>query len=243
MNLFRGLATKSFADDHGLATMKRNRVRVKQYGLGYLAHGLTTVAALGFCIGVYELLWFLFDSEVLAYLTGLLCIPPILGCLLVFDLRLMDRQMARDLDKAKAAIRRPLRNAVFGTQDPIDFDPHFPTTSPNGGMVRAIDPRRRTMCWIACRLIDKDGNALLDGGHVDGTIAGVTETKLPPKRRWFGLLPPKTTEGNVELSLTVIESKGHKTTTKFQFRPDDHAAVDWRRTFEQWMYEDRQARA
>ena len=222
--------------------MKRNRIRVKQYGLGRIACALITIAVLIFFIGVYELLRFLSGSVELAYPTGLLSILVIFGGLLVFDLRLMDRQMARDLDKAKAAIRRPLRNAVFGTQDPIDFDPQFPTVSPNGGIISAIDPRRRTMCWIACRLIDKDGNALLDGGHVDGSIVDVSQTTLPAKRRWFGLLPPRTTAGNLELSVTVVENEGMKTTTKFQFRPDDQACKGWRRTFEQWMHEDRQVR-
>jgi len=222
--------------------MKRTRVRLKKYGFGQVTCGLVTIAGFGVCIGVYELLLSLSASEGLAYLAGLLCIFPICGCLFVFDLRLTDRQMARDLEKAKAAIRRPLRNAVFGKQEPIDFDAHFPTVWPGGGMVSAIDPRRRTMCWIICRLIDKDGNAMLDGGHVDGTIVDVSEMILPVRRRWFGLLPPKTKAGNLELSVTVVEIEGKKTTTKFRFRPDDQAAKGWRRTFEHWMHEDRQAR-
>jgi hypothetical protein len=222
--------------------MKQNGIRVKQYGLGRIAYALIAIASFVFCIGVYELLWLLSGSVELAYPIGLLSFLVIFGGLLIFDLRLMDRQMARDLDKAKVAIRRPLRNAVFGKQDPIDFDPHFPTVSPNGGVISAIDPRRRAMCWIACRLIDKDGNALLDGGHIDGSIVDVSQTSLPPKRRWLGLLPPKTMVGNLELSATVVESDGKKTTMKFRFRPDDRAAKGWRRTFEQWMYEDREAR-
>jgi hypothetical protein len=222
--------------------MKRNRIQVKQYGLGHIAYGLITVASFVLCIGVYELLWFLSGSVELAFPTGLLSFLVIFGALIVFDLRLMDRQLARDLEKAKAAIRRPIRKTVFGTQEPIDFDSHFPAVSPSGGMVTAIDPRRRTMCWIVCRLIDKDGNALLDGGHVDGRIVDVSQRTILARRRWFGLLPPKTKAGNLELSVTVLEGEGKRTTTKFRFGADDRAAEDWRRTFEQWMYEDRQAR-
>jgi len=108
---------------------------------------------------------------------------PLAVVLWIVDTWLERRQRASDLEKASAAIRQPLRNAVFGAQAPLDFDPHFPTVLPGGSIVSAIDPKRRTLSFIACNRIDKDGIAIRDGGRVNGKVIGITRTIVPPRRR------------------------------------------------------------
>ena len=145
------------------------------------------------CGSVSRAVWFLFDSEVLPYLSGLVCILPT-GCLLVFDLRLMDRQMAHD------STRQRLRSAsgygaVFGTQDR--------SISILVSMVaeRRHGPRHRSQAadnvLYCVPFMGKDGNALRDWGHAKGrSLAHLY--KVATQAQVVGLVSPKTAEGNVE---------------------------------------------
>ena len=50
-------------------------------------------------------------------------------------------------------------------------------------------------------------------------------------------------KGNVELSVSIADDNGKQDKWTMQFRPDDHAAEDWRRVFEQWAHEDQVSEA
>jgi len=57
-------------------------------------------------------------------------------------------------------------------------------------------------------------------------------------------LPPSpAVKGNVELSVSIADDNGKQDKWTMQFRPDDHAAEDWRRVFEQWAHEDQVSEA
>jgi hypothetical protein len=215
----------------------RSKFRTRRYGLRKLWCFAAVIAYLAVGFLLLDLAGLSTNAAEVVLKLG--AVPLVMG-LWIVDTRLERRQRASDLERARAAIRQPLRNAVFANQDPIDFDPQFPTVWPGGGIVSAIDPKRRTLSFIVCTLVDKDGVAMRDGGRVDGKVVNITRTIVPPGRRWFGLLPPSpAVKGNVELSASIVDGYGKQGNWTMKFRPDDHAAEDWRLVFEQWAYEDR----
>jgi hypothetical protein len=216
--------------------MRRRTPRLKRYGLTQI--GLQLSIALWWIVFATAMSHIKPSSTVwnlTAIFFGFIAVPI---ALYMFDGRLSRAQQARDLARAMAAIKKPLRNAILRGGPPIDFDPHYPAVRPTGTTVIAIDPRRRFIRMIMSNVIDLDGKDLDEASPVEGKVTKVQMEEVPGPRRWMWLLPAKKEDARLRLSVTVQSESDPPLTVPFFFRVNDAAATGWRRTFERWMQED-----
>ncbi len=221
--------------------MTRHTFRYKRHGLGSFGWKLLVAlwwGAAALTLDSYDLpdTWWTV-ALVFAGLFG----PPI--ALFMWSERLAAHQKQRDVDAALQTIKRPLRNESLPDGQTVSFDPHYPTPSTTGGMVYAIDPRRRFLRMISSNLVDANGRNFEEVGPLAGRITGVRLEEQPGPRRWLWLLPPRKEDDTLRLTVTVRADEGQQNAMAFVFRTGDPAAEGWRRAFEQWMAEDEAARA
>lgn len=221
----------------GLFSRKKPLYRTKRYGLGIVAFNLLALLGMVGAIGIAE--WVeLRDKalfEVALYGGGL--VPPLVA--FFWNERRADRLKKHDHEAAIAAIRQPLRNARQIDGRVVDFDPHYPHVHANGGVITALDPRRRLMRMIVPSIIDAQGSALDETGPGGSQVVDVTQKTVPGKRRWLWMLPPRHEDRQVVITVTARGADGKELTLPFRFRADDPAALGWYHTFAQWMREDR----
>ena len=217
---------------------KKPLYRKKRYGLSLVAFKLLAFLWLALIMGVLEFTELRGHESFELVLFGGSLLPTLV--FYVWNERRAARLKKRDQQAAAEAIKTPLRSARQIDGRVVDFDPHYPHVLLSGDVVSALDPRRRLMRMIVSDMIDAQGQPLDETGPADGDIVAVSQKTIPGKRRWFWLLPPRTEDRRVLITVTSRGTDGKDLALPFRFPVDDPAAFGWYQTFMLWMRDDRQ---
>jgi hypothetical protein len=218
---------------------RRKRLRVRFYGLGPGGDHLAILLS-----------WVLVGSVLATLDSRGVAVPFWPFCAFLFvpvpfwfwlDWWLGKRQRRRDVARALASMKLPLRRRLEIDGTCVDFDPDFIALLPNGKYVWALDRRRRLMRFIMANT--KNGDYVWP---FDVTAVKVELIDAPARRRFFGLLsaPRNAPSPYLSVFVTVVGQEGSETVHDLPFRHEDRKIAEkWRDTLLDWARDDQRAAA